>query len=47
MPEQQTNIDNYAYERDLILLNNLLMKRLLQQRMRINNLNEKRRWRLL
>jgi len=40
MPEQ-TNIDNYAYERDLILLNNLLMKRLLQQRMRINNLNEK------
>lgn len=35
MPEQ-TNLDNYAYERDLILLNNLLMKRLLQQRMRMN-----------
>lgn len=37
MPEQQSSMDNYAYERDLILLNNLLMKRLLQQRMRMNN----------
>jgi hypothetical protein len=36
MPEQNS-MDNYAYERDLILLNNLLMKRLLQQRMRMNN----------